>query len=340
MKIKTAVVILNYNGRALLEKFLPSVMRYSQEATVFVADNGSTDDSLQFLATSYPQINCIALPENYGFAKGYNMALQDVEADYYVLLNSDVEVTTNWLPPMINLLDSQPEIVACQPKIRAYRQPTHFEYAGAAGGFLDYLGFPFCRGRIFDIVEQDQEQYQENTPIFWATGACLFVKASTFKELGGFDADFFAHMEEIDLCWRLKNAGHQIYYCAESTVFHVGGATLDTDNPKKTYLNFRNGLVMLYKNLPSNVLYTRIFARLCLDGVAAVHLFLKGKFWAIPIVFKAHWFFYLNYKTIWKKRKTAQQTALQHKHPEMAQRSIVWQRFVQQVKVFTDVKFL
>jgi GT2 family glycosyltransferase len=339
MKIKTAVVILNYNGRALLEKFLPSVIQHSPEAAVFVADNGSTDDSLQFLAVSYPQIRCIALPENYGFAKGYNIALQAIEADYYVLLNSDVEVTAHWLPPMIQLLDSQPEVVACQPKIRAYRQPTHFEYAGAAGGFIDYLGFPFCRGRIFDTVEQDQQQYQQNTPIFWATGACLFVRASVFKALGGFDADFFAHMEEIDLCWRLKNAGHQVYYCADSTVFHVGGATLDTENPRKTYLNFRNGLVMLYKNLPSNVLFSRIFTRLCLDGVAAIHLFLKGKFWAISVVLKAHCFFYLNYKTIHQKRKAAQKTTLQHEHPEMAKSSIVWQRFVKKVKVFSDVKF-
>ncbi|MFY7787987.1 MAG: glycosyltransferase family 2 protein [Thermoflexibacteraceae bacterium] len=339
MKTKTAVVILNYNGKTLLEKFLPSVLQYSPTATVIVADNGSTDDSLQFLATQYPSVPTIALPENYGFAKGYNKALEQVEADYYILLNSDVEVTANWLLPVEDLLDKNPEIVACQPKIRAYRQPTHFEYAGAAGGFIDYLGFPFCRGRIFDTVEKDEGQYSENTPIFWATGACLCIRAATFRQYGGFDADFFAHMEEIDLCWRLKNGGHQIYYCADSTVFHVGGATLDADNPRKTYLNFRNCLVMLYKNLPDNRLFSTVFTRLCLDGIAAIHLFLKGKFWAIPVVFKAHWYFYLNYSTIRQKRKQTQAQATQHQHQEMAQKSIVWQYFVQKAKIFTTIKF-
>lgn len=296
-----AIVILNYNGKVHLSTFLPSVVAHSQGHRVIVADNGSTDESINYLKENFSAVELIQLDQNYGFCGGYNRALKQVEADYYVLLNSDVEVTSNWIEPIIALMDSIPEIAACQPKILSYTQKDSFEYAGAAGGFVDVLGYPYCRGRIFDTIEKDEGQYNDTRPIFWATGACLFVKSEVYHKLGGFDEDFFAHMEEIDLCWRIQNQGYQVYYCGESTVYHLGGGTLHKSNPKKTYLNFRNNLRSLTKN--SSGLFWKLPLRILLDGIA-VFKFLAGRqtlnAWA---VLKADKDFLIEIKNNLKKRK-------------------------------------
>lgn len=289
---KVAIVILNYNGQGFLEKFLPSVIQNSKGHEIIVADNASTDTSVTFLKQHYPNIRLIQLPHNGGFTGGYNEALKQIQATYYVLLNSDIEVTPGWVNPIIELMDAKPNIAACQPKMRDYYKPTCFEYAGAAGGYIDWLGYPFCRGRIFDTCEVDAGQYDDTREIFWATGACMFVRAEVFHQLGGFDTQFFAHMEEIDLCWRMKNAGYQIYYSPASTVYHVGGGTLHKSNPRKTFLNYRNGLAMMYKNLPSNQLFTTIFMRLVLDGVSSIKFLLAGSFKDIWAILKAHFAFY------------------------------------------------
>ncbi|WP_259014559.1 glycosyltransferase family 2 protein [Emticicia fluvialis] len=289
---KVAIVILNYNGQGFLREFLPSVIKHAEGYEIVVADNASTDNSLVFMRHNYPQIRLISLPVNTGFAGGYNEALAQIEAEYYVLLNSDVEVTPNWVAPLVELMDANPVIAACQPKLKDYKNRQQFEYAGAAGGYIDWLGYPFCRGRIFDTCEADNGQYDDTREVFWATGACMFVRASVFHELGGFDTSFFAHMEEIDLCWRMKNAGYQVYYSAASTVYHVGGGTLHKSNPRKTFLNYRNGLAMMYKNLPSGQLFSTIFLRLILDGVSGIKLFLGGSFKDVWAIIKAHFAFY------------------------------------------------
>ena len=267
-KIKTAVVVLNWNGKAWLEKFLPNLVNHSQVATVFVADNASTDDSVDYVKINFPTVKIIVNASNGGYAKGYNDVLKQIDAEYFVLINSDIEVTAGWLSPIISLMDSDKQIASCQPKILNYNSKTKFEYAGASGGFIDNLGYPFCRGRIFDDLEQDKGQYNDAVEVFWATGACLFVRSTHFWELGGLDEDFFAHQEEIDLCWRLKNKGYKIMVQPKSVVYHVGGGTLNAGSPFKTHLNFRNNLFMLFKNLPISSLFTTIPMRLVLDGVA------------------------------------------------------------------------
>jgi GT2 family glycosyltransferase len=290
---KVAIVILNYNGQGFLEKFLPSVIHNSAGCEIIVADNASTDNSVAFLNQNYPDIRLIRLPHNGGFTGGYNNALKQIQATYYVLLNSDIEVTPNWVNPVIELMDANSKIAACQPKMKDYYKPTYFEYAGAAGGYIDWLGYPFCRGRIFDTCEEDTGQYDDAREIFWASGACMFVRAEVFHQLGGFDTQFFAHMEEIDLCWRMKNAGYQIYYSPASTVYHVGGGTLHKSNPRKTFLNYRNGLAMMYKNLPANQLFTTLFMRLVLDGVSSIKFLMAGSFKDIWAILKAHFAFYV-----------------------------------------------
>ena len=278
--MKVSVVILNWNGCDMLRTFLPSVIRYSksEEVEVCVADNGSTDASVEMLREEFPCVRIIVLDQNHGFADGYNLALQQVEAEYVVLLNSDVEVTEHWLEPMISYLDGHPEVAACQPKIRSQRQKEYFEYAGAAGGFIDKYGYPFCRGRIMGVVEEDRGQYDTIIPIFWATGAALFIRLKDYREAGGLDGRFFAHMEEIDLCWRLRARGRQIACVPQSVVYHVGGATLKKENPRKTFLNFRNNLVMLYKNLPSKDFASVMRTRAVLDYIAALSFILKLQF--------------------------------------------------------------
>lgn len=276
---KIAVVILNWNGCDMLRSFLPSVVRFSRAdgATIYVADNGSTDTSVEMLRREFPSVHLLLLAQNHGFADGYNLALQQVDAEYVVLLNSDVEVTEHWLAPLTTYMDAHPEVAACQPKIRSWRQRERFEYAGAAGGFIDHYGYPFCRGRIMGVVEVDNGQYDAVLPIFWATGAALFIRQKDYREAGGLDGRFFAHMEEIDLCWRLRARGRLLVCIPQSVVFHVGGATLKKENPHKTFLNFRNNLVMLYKNLPPKELASVMRMRALLDYVAALGFLLKGQ---------------------------------------------------------------
>ena len=292
-KIKTAVIILNWNGKAWLEKFLPTLEEYSQEATIFVADNASTDDSVDYVKINFPTVKIIVNAINGGYAKGYNDVLKQINAEYFVLINSDIEVTAGWLSPIISLMDSDKQIASCQPKILNYNSKTKFEYAGASGGFIDNLGYPFCRGRIFDDLEQDKGQYNDAVEVFWATGACFFVRSNHFWELGGLDEDFFAHQEEIDLCWRLKNKGYKIMVQPKSVVYHVGGGTLNASSPFKTHLNFRNNLFMLFKNLPISYLFTTIPMRLVLDGVAALTFLNKEKgLEHVLAIAKAHFSFY------------------------------------------------
>lgn len=306
--VKTAVVILNYNGKAYLEKFLPSVLTHSPNATIIVADNASTDDSIPLLKKDFPQVRLIPLDKNYGYAGGYNEALKQIEAKYFLLLNSDVEVTDKWLLPLEQFLDNNPNYAACQPKIKDYNHQALFEYAGACGGFIDFLGYPFCRGRIFDQVESDSGQYNEPIDIFWSSGACMMIRSEVFFSAGGFDADFFAHMEEIDLCWRIQSLNHQVKCIPESTVFHVGGGTLAKSSPFKTYLNFRNGLYILIKNLPIGKLIFKLPARIVLDWVASLKFLFEGNSRHSLAVIKAHFSVLRNFVKTIKKRKLTSRT--------------------------------
>ncbi|WP_233632467.1 glycosyltransferase family 2 protein [Parapedobacter sp. ISTM3] len=305
---KVAVVILNWNGRFFLEKFLPSVYNSNYPNVEFVVgDNASSDDSVDFVAAHFPAIRIIRNSSNLGFAGGYNEVLKSVDADYFVLLNSDVEVTPDWITPVIELLESHPDMAAAQPKIRSYYQRDHFEHAGAGGGFIDYYGFPFCRGRMLHVVEKDDGQYDDACEVFWASGAALFIKRQCWELSGGFDADFFAHMEEVDLCWRLKLAGYRIGYCPHAVVYHVGGGTLAASNPRKTYLNFRNSLFMMQKNLPFLQAVWVLFARMWIDFIALIHFLIAGKSkdaWAIS---RSHQRFFLDFFKTAKKRKQYRQ---------------------------------
>ncbi|WP_309610081.1 glycosyltransferase family 2 protein [Flavobacterium sp.] len=303
---KIAVVILNWNGQKLLEQFLPSIIQYSKEAIVFVADNASTDDSILFVKTNFPTVNIIENKANYGYAKGYNEALQFVEEEIYALVNSDIEVTENWLQPIFDTFNNEPKTAIIQPKILDFKNKEYFEYAGAAGGFIDKYGYPFCRGRIFDTVEKDHGQYNDNREIFWASGACFFIRKEVFRTLNGFDADFFAHQEEIDLCWRAFNKNYVTKYNSKSVVYHVGGATLEQGNPKKTFLNFRNSLLMLVKNLPANKIISVLLLRMVLDGLAGFQFILKGKFRHFFAILNAHYSFYCLFLTNYKKRELHQ----------------------------------
>ncbi len=300
--MKIAVVILNWNGKKLLEQFLPSVVQNSPEATVYIADNASTDDSISFVKEHFPSVQIIKNEYNLGYAQGYNEALKQVDADIFALVNSDVEVTQNWLQPILETFKNEPNTAIVQPKILDYKHKEYFEYAGAGGGFIDKYGFPFCRGRIFDTIEKDNGQYNDTCDIFWASGACFFIRSSVFKELNGFDGDFFAHQEEIDLCWRAINKNYTIKYNGLSTIYHVGGATLNEENPKKTFLNFRNSLFMLTKNLPKEKLFKILFIRMLLDGIAGVRFLFQGKFAHFFAVLKAHFHYYHSINRNLKKR--------------------------------------
>lgn len=338
---KVAVVILNWNGQLFLEKFLPSVFNSTYPNVEFVVgDNASTDNSVSFVRKNYPAIRIVENAKNLGFAGGYNEILRHVTADYYVLLNSDVEVTPNWIEPVIQYLESDPTVVVAQPKILAYHNKTFFEHAGASGGFIDFLGYPFCRGRILHCVEEDLLQYENCEEIFWASGAAFFIKSSIWQEVGGFDEDFFAHMEEIDLCWRLKQSGYRIGICPQSVVYHVGGGTLNTSNPNKTYLNFRNNLVMLQKNLPFWTAVLTIFARLWLDFLALLKFLLEQKpkdAWAIS---RAHQYFFRHLLKNAKKRNV--QKSLFNK-AGWYRNTIIWDFYIRKKNRFSDLnpnKFL
>lgn len=301
--MKIAVIILNWNGRSLLEKFLPSVCLYSKEATVYVADNASTDSSVEFVQDYYPHVRIIRNKVNGGYAKGYNDALKELSEDIFILLNSDVEVTLKWLDPIIKEFEINPKTAAIQPKICDYKKRDYFEYAGAAGGFIDQMGYPYCRGRLFQHLEKDEGQYDDKTQIFWASGACLAIKKEAFYEAGQFDEDFFAHQEEIDLCWRLNNLGWQVKFVGTSTVYHLGGATLNNMNPKKTFYNFRNSLFALLKNAPGEKMALLIFIRLLLDGLAGLKFLIERKPKHTLAIVKAHFSFYSNLERIIRKRK-------------------------------------
>lgn len=336
---KVAIVILNWNGSKLLQKFLPSVIEFSKgESTdIVVADNGSTDDSLQMLPAKFPEVKILDLKQNYGFARGYNVALKQVEADYYVILNSDVEVTSGWLEAPILLMENDSAIAAVQPKILSYHRKTHFEYAGAAGGFIDRFGYPFCRGRIFNEIEEDHGQYDDQSDIFWASGACMMIRSKLFHAAGGFDADFWAHMEEIDLCWRLRNQGYRIVYTPGSKVYHLGGGSLPYNSPRKLYLNFRNNLWLLYKNLPSGQLFYILFLRMALDGVAAIKLLAEFNLNGIRSVLKAHCQFYISLPTLHRKRKQARQTGYLNTPAKRLPRSIVFQFYIRKRKKYSEI---
>lgn len=326
--MKTAIVILNWNGKEMMEKFLPSVVRFSggERRRVVVVDNGSTDDSLEWLSERYPQIGQVVLDRNYGFAEGYNRGLEAIEAEYYLLLNSDVEVTENWLDPLEAMLENHPQAAAVMPKIRSYANRDQFEYAGAAGGYIDWLGYPFCRGRVLLSTEKDEGQYDSARKIFWATGACMLIRSSLYRKSGGFDASFFAHQEEIDLCWRLKLAGHEIWVAPESTVYHVGGGTLEAGNPRKTFLNFRNNLAMIYKNLSAKSLWFVLPFRLLLDGLSALVFLLQGKRQHVKAVWDAHRAFFKMKPDLKQKRQEIQ--ACRTSSPtEMYKGSIVWRYY-------------
>lgn len=302
--MKLAIVILNWNGASFLEKFLPYLSQNTPlEYEIVVADNGSKDDSISFLQTHYPDLRLIQFDINYGFAGGYNKALEQIDAEYYCILNSDIEVTPGWVDPILKMLDENPHIAAVQPKILSYDKRTHFEYAGASGGFLDFLGYPFCRGRLFNVVEEDRNQYDTPMPIFWATGAALFVRSSVYHELKGFDADFFAHMEEIDFCWRIHNHGYEIWVEPASVVYHVGGGSLPKSNPFKTYLNFRNNWFLLIKNLPINKLHSTLWIRFFMDQVAAFSFLLTGKWGEFKAVWKGIYHALKDYKKTKAKRE-------------------------------------
>ena len=333
-----AVVILNWNTKDQLEKFLPSVLEHSvnNETEVIIADNGSEDDSVEFLKENYPGLRTIKFDKNYGFTGGYNKALAKINAKYYVLLNSDIEVTQNWLVPLKQTLDNQKNIAACAPKIKSYRNKEYFEYAGAAGGFIDKFGFPFCRGRIMDTVEKDNGQYNKASDIFWATGACMFIRADLFHKAGGLDDNFFAHMEEIDLCWRLKNMGYRISYVPESTIYHVGGGTLPNESPFKLFLNYRNNLYLLFKNLPNKKLLPILTIRILLDILSSLVFLLKGKWNFSKAVFKAHWTFFFKLRTLKQKRRKIDTSQLKL-HDEIYRKSIVHDYFIKKNKKFIDL---
>jgi len=291
---QVAVAILNWNGLLHLKQFLPSVVAYSQEATVYVIDNGSSDASISWLEEHYPTIKIVGLKQNHGFCEGYNLGLANLKEEYFILLNSDIEVTPHWISPLLDLMETDAAIAACQPKLLDYKDKHSFEYAGAAGGFLDYIGTPFCKGRIFQTLEKDKGQYDTASPIHWASGAALMMRANLFKKVGGFDKRFFAHMEEIDLCWRLRIQGFQVFSCPQSKVYHLGGGTLQVGNPRKTFLNVRNNLLMLSKNLPRNKRLGILLQKLIVDGVAGVYFLLQGKWKDTLAIIKGHWAFYLS----------------------------------------------
>ncbi|WP_242158481.1 glycosyltransferase family 2 protein [Aestuariivivens sediminis] len=329
--MEIAVVILNWNGKALLEHFLPSVIANSHEADIYVVDNASTDDSVKFIKNHFPSVNIIRNKKNSGFAKGYNDALKQINADIFCLLNNDVEVSEGWLNPIISLFRSNSKTVVIQPKILNYHKKDYFEYAGAAGGFIDKYGYPYCRGRIFNTIEKDLGQYNDTSPIFWASGACFFIRSATFKSLGGFDESFFAHMEEIDLCWRIQNSGHDITYCSSSVVYHVGGATLNNLDPKKTFLNFRNSLYALAKNA-KGTLICLIFPRLLLDGMAGLKFLLELKPKHTFAIIKAHFTFYVRLKQLMRQRRNSHTQIKYYKRP-----SIVIDYFIKRKKYYKSL---
>ena len=337
--MKLAIVILNWNGVEMLKTYLPSVVDYSREDNVqiYVADNASIDNSVTWVRSSYPLVRLILLTENYGFAGGYNRALKEISSDYYLLLNSDVRVTPHWLRPLIGYMDKHSEVAACQPKLMSMKNTSSFEYAGACGGFIDYLGYPFCRGRIFNTIELDKGQYNTPLHVFWATGAALMIRSVDYWNAGGLDDRFFAHMEEIDLCWRLRRLNREIVCIPSSTVYHVGAATLKKENPRKTLLNFRNNLLMLYKNLPEKELRSVLFIRSILDFVAAMFFALKGNIGNAFAIFKAHREFRMMKSSFSSDRSRLLSKSRLEDIPERVRGSILYSYYIQRRRKFSDL---
>jgi GT2 family glycosyltransferase len=338
--IKTAIVILNWNGIDFLKKFLNNVVSNSadKETKIYVADNGSTDGSCEWVAENFREVDLIRFDKNHGFAGGYSLALKQLDARYFVLLNSDIEVTDGWLPPLINFMDNNPDVASCQPKILSYDRRDHFEYAGAAGGFIDKFGYPLCRGRIINYVEKDSGQYDQQTDIFWSTGACMVVRSDAWVKCDGFDPDFFAHMEEIDLCWRFHKAGYRVSFVHGSTVYHVGGGTLSYSSTFKTYLNFRNSLFILYKNLTADQLHSVLFKRKILDGIAALFFLCKGQLRSVSSVWKAHIDFYRKLPQLKEKRKMIGEQYGDKPVRLILNKCIVFELFIKRHRTFTSLK--
>ncbi|WP_440881732.1 glycosyltransferase family 2 protein [Tenacibaculum sp. C7A-26P2] len=332
--MKIAIVILNWNGKKLLEQFLPSVINFSSnQATVYLADNASSDNSIAYVKKYFPTIKIVQNKLNGGYAKGYNEALKYIKADVYCLMNSDIEVTKNWLIPIIKLFKNEYDTAIIQPKLLDYKNKKKFEYAGAAGGFIDLFGYPYCRGRIFNFLETDNGQFNDTSEIFWASGACFFIRSKIFHELGGFDEDYFAHQEEIDFCWRSINEGYKIKYVGASTVYHVGGATLQETNPHKTFLNFRNSLLNIVKNVPNRWFLFVIISRLILDGISGIKFIIEMKPMHSLAIIKAHVSFYRNFMRFFKKRRNLKKKLNYYSHI-----SIVWQYFILRRKKYNTLK--
>jgi GT2 family glycosyltransferase len=333
---RVAILILNFNGEEHLRRFLPSIIANSPGCDIVVGDNCSTDDSVELLSSSFSEVKVIKLDRNYGYADGYNQLIKHIDNEFIALVNSDVEATPNWVEPLISMLESDPKIAAVQPKILSFTDRHKFEYAGAAGGYIDRYGYPFCRGRIFNSIEEDIGQYNDNRQVFWASGACFMLKKSIFEELGGFDADFFAHMEEIDLNWRMHNAGYKVMYCGKSSVYHLGGGTLNYSNPKKTYLNFRNSWSMLLKNLPIENRFSTLFIRWWLDLASIIYFLLQFQIKNLTAVIRAHFYILGNFSKILKKRNSENQTELTHEIAPL-KFSLVWQYYFKRKKIFSKL---
>ena len=336
---KTAIVILNWNGIGFLKMFLGVVVKYSMdnETLVCVADNGSTDGSPEWVAENFSEVKLIKMDKNHGFAGGYNLAINQLDAKYFVLLNSDIEVTENWLHPLVSFMDNNPDVASCQPKILSYYQKDHFEHAGAAGCFIDKYGYPFCRGRIINKTEKDNGQYDNQINVFWSSGACMIVRSEAWKKCGGFDADFFAHMEEIDLCWRFHKAGYRVCFLPGSVIYHVGGGTLPYSSPFKTYLNFRNSLFLLYKNLPDNKLHTILFIRRILDGLAAIYFLMQGSLQSVRAVWKAHMDYNKAINELREKRKAVSKLETDHIQDSILNKSIVFEFYIKGNKTYNSL---
>jgi GT2 family glycosyltransferase len=339
---KTAIVILNWNGIGYLKSFLETTIRHSsiEDVEIVIADNGSTDGSAGWIEKTHRQVRLIKLGKNLGFAGGYNAALSQVGAEYYILLNSDIEVTRRWLQPLIRFMDGNPEVASCQPKIRSWGKRDHFEYAGAAGGFIDKYGFPFCRGRIFDHIERDTGQYDDQKDIFWSTGACMAVRSSAWEHCGGFDQSFFAHMEEIDLCWRFHKAGYRVSYVPDSVVYHVGGGALPYNSPFKTYLNFRNNLYLLHKNLPEADLNKTLYIRRLFDGLAALMFLFRGKTKLVTSVWKAHNDYYKNINDLNSKRDFVQSLTREGNSAPVLNKSVVFEFYAKGRKTYSSLPMI
>lgn len=338
---KVAVVILNWNGIPCLKRFLPSVIIHTDPglADIIIADNGSTDQSVNWLTQNYPLVRIIRLDRNYGFAEGYNRALKEINSPYVLLLNSDVEVSPKWLEPLLHIMDSDPSVAACMPKIKSYNDRGSFEYAGAAGGFIDKYGYPFCRGRILYQIETDHGQYDDSVDIFWASGSCMLVRSELYFSAGGLDPFFFAHMEEIDLCWRMKNLGYRIRFCHESEIFHLGGGTLPKSNHRKTYLNFRNNLILLIKNLPTTRIFRICIMRLLLDMIAALYFLVKLDPGETFAVFHAYFSILIRCRKIFRSRRELMKKINPGHHKEIYQRSIVWNFYIRKIRQYNQLSF-